>query len=139
MPKISVCIPCYKNVHFMKRCVASVLAQTYKDYELIITDDSPNNDIENYITTLDKTLPIRYHKNQQSLGSPKNWNYCISLAKGEYIKLLHYDDELAQPDVLEKMVTILEKDNNVNFVIAGSVAISENERNIFIANEKKNL
>ncbi|MTE24973.1 glycosyltransferase, partial [Microbacterium sp. ZXX196] len=44
---ISICIPAYKNPKLLKRCLNTVLEQTYSNIEVIITDDSPNEDVAN--------------------------------------------------------------------------------------------
>ena len=45
MPKISICVPAYKNPSGIARLLASVKAQTYEDYEVILTDDTPDESV----------------------------------------------------------------------------------------------
>jgi len=103
-PLVSICIPCYKNPDSFKRCLESVLQQTYSNFEIIITDDSPTNEIKDLVDLHFKDVRILYQKNVTQLGSPENWNAGIALAKGEYIKILHHDDWFAQDDALAKFV-----------------------------------
>lgn len=91
MKKISICIPAYKRPENLQRLLTSIAVQTFEDYEIIITDDSPDDSVTKMIEQFSE-LPISYFKNERSLGTPANWNRAISLAKGEWIKLMHDDD-----------------------------------------------
>ena len=100
-PYISICIPAYKNVHYLQRLLQSISIQTFKDFEVIITDDSPNDDVEQMVGK-QQNLKVEYHKNNPAQGMPCNWNYSISKAKGEWIKIMHDDDWFSSPDSLQK-------------------------------------
>lgn len=110
MPKVSICIPTYNNLEAFKRCFESVLMQTYKDYEVVITDDSSNNDIEFYLKNRSLAENIFYYKNKTALGSPENWNEAMRKSTGEYIKILHHDDFFTYDYSLQTFVDLL--DNN---------------------------
>ena len=62
-PFISICIPTYKNVDYLQRLLQSVIIQTFKDYEIVITDNSPDNSVEQLVTEWKSKLSIRYYKN----------------------------------------------------------------------------
>ncbi len=100
-PKVSVCLPAYKHPDLLKRCLDSLAAQTMVNFEVIITDDSPDNCIEKLLQENHYQFPLRYYKNEKPLGSPANWNAAIKKAGGTYIKMMHHDDWLAKPDALE--------------------------------------
>ncbi|MDR0863513.1 MAG: glycosyltransferase [Candidatus Symbiothrix sp.] len=112
--KVSICIPAYKQFFTLKRCLDSIASQNYTDYEVIISDDSPNNDIQNLVDTY-QNLPVIYHKNTKALGSPENWNHAIRLASGEYIKIMHHDDWFASSASLQQFVELLDKHPEVSF------------------------
>lgn len=59
--KVSICIPAYKQPEFLKRCLDSVFEQSYTDYEVIITDDSPDNEIEKLVNTYSDNQIGRAH------------------------------------------------------------------------------
>lgn len=124
-PKVSICIPSYKQTNYLKKTLDSILIQNYTDYELIITDDTPDNTVKQLIDTYDFKGKLKYYKNPMALGSPQNWNECISKATGEYIKIMHHDDWFTQKDSLQKF--ILKADQN-DPVFIFSEAISYNER-----------
>lgn len=101
MPFISICIPAYKYVDYLKRLLDSILNQTYKDFEVVITDDSPDNSVEILLQNYFSKTEIRYYKNPQPLGTPENWNEAIRKANGTWIKLMHNDDWFATNDALQ--------------------------------------
>ncbi|TWI80341.1 glycosyl transferase family 2 [Lacibacter cauensis] len=94
-PLISVCIPAYKNVVYLERLFQSIQSQTFQDYEIIVTDDSPDAAVGNLVEQYQISLPISYYRNEKPLGSPANWNAAIVHAKGSWIKIMHDDDWFA--------------------------------------------
>ncbi|WP_254411880.1 glycosyltransferase family 2 protein [Dyadobacter diqingensis] len=100
---ISICIPAYKNPTLLKRCLNTVLEQTYSNIEVIITDDSPNEDVANVVKKYNDPRII-YIKNAIPLGSPENWNEGLRRSKGEFIKIMHHDDWFANKDALRIFV-----------------------------------
>ena len=139
MAKVSICIPVYNNLSCVQRLLNSVAEQNYADFEIIITDDSTNREIEDYIhavhTAADHALPtgiqdkIRYRHNEKPLGHIYNWNEALSLAEGEYIKIMFSDDWFSRPDSLGKMVGLLEdnKDASLAFCGTGQVLLGEDK------------
>lgn len=103
---ISVVIPSYKNLALCQQAVASVLKQKGCEFELVITDDTPSNEIKDWIKSLGSNK-IRYYHNQPSKGAIDNWNYGLSLAQGEGIILLHHDESFANEDYLNKVEDLL--------------------------------
>lgn len=92
---ISICIPAYKNEQYLKRLLDSIAIQDYKDFEVIISDDSPDNNLVSLISNYSDKFNIRYIRNEVALGSPANWNNAIKYATGEWIKIMHDDDWFA--------------------------------------------
>ena len=92
LPLISICIPAYNRTDGLKRLLLSIQEQSFKNYEIIITDDSSNHQVYDLITGYFAHLPIRYFKNEKALGTPENWNEGVRKATGEWIKIMHDDD-----------------------------------------------
>ncbi len=93
----------------------SVLRQSYKNYIVVITDNSESDNIERYLakSPLSRTKNFVYIHNQSQLGASGNANKCMieGLKRGaEYIKLIHQDDFFSFHDSLEKMVYTIEKE-----------------------------
>lgn len=100
MPLISICIPAYKRINYLKRLLDSIIAQTFKDFEVVITDDSPDNSLEEFLKPYLDQLPIIYHQNKPAKGTPANWNIAIAKASGQWIKIMHDDDWFTSTDSL---------------------------------------
>lgn len=100
-PFISICIPAYKNAAYLRRLLTSIIQQTFTSFEIIVTDDSPGDEVKNIVAEF-VNLQIQYIKNQPAAGMPANWNKGLLLAKGEWIKMMHDDDWFDAPDALQK-------------------------------------
>lgn len=100
-PLISICIPAYKHINYLQRLLESISVQTFRDFEVIITDDSPEDDIEKLLEKFNEDFSIHYYKNEKALGTPENWNEAIRKANGAWIKIIHNDDWFASDDALQ--------------------------------------
>ena len=116
-PKVSVCIPTYGRAHILPKVINSVLSQTYKNFEVFISDDSSPDSTEDVVRSFSDER-IRYHRNNRNLGVRDNWNFTIKNAHGEYVLKLD-DDDYIHPAFLEKTVSLLEKYPNVGSVYTG--------------------
>ena len=120
--KVSVVIPSYNNYESFERTINSVLIQDYDDYEVVVTDDSSNDEIQNLINSLNNPK-ISYFKNPDRLGVPENWNLGLSKANGEYIKILHHDDWFMDEYSLGKFVKLLDENSDCDFGYSKSVDV----------------
>lgn len=118
MAQVSICIPTYNNASDVDRLLDSISEQTYTDYEVIITDDSTNDEIAELVK--EKAPDARYIHNENKLGHIFNWNEAISLATGDYVKIMFSDDWFTFPDSLEKMVRLLDDTPDASMVFTGS-------------------
>ena len=123
MPKVSICIPAYNEAEHLKTTIDAILIQTYQDYEIVITDDSPRTIVADLVTNYNLPEKIKYFKNTTILGSPENWNESILKASGEYIKILHHDDWLNFDDSLVKYVRLLDENPGADFAFSATQAI----------------
>jgi glycosyltransferase involved in cell wall biosynthesis len=98
---VSICIPAYKRTDSLKRLLDSILRQTYRLYEVIITDDSQGTEVFDLVSGHPLATAIRYFKNELRLGAAGNWNESIRRAKGEWIKIMHDDDWFSNPAALQ--------------------------------------
>ena len=131
MSKVSICIPTYNNLEQVIQLLSSIEEQTYKDIEIIITDDSTDQKIEEWIgqgadgTGLACLLKCTYQHNEKPLGHIYNWNAALRLATGEYIKIMFSDDWFTYPDSLEKFVKMLDDDKQASMAFCGSMQVSK--------------
>lgn len=115
-PKVSVIIPTYNRLEFLKESVASVLGQTFTNYELIISDNCSEGGTNRWASSLTKkNSKVRYYRNEENLGMVRNWNKGLSRSRGEYVSIL-MDDDLWEPNFLAETVKILDKKDNVGLV-----------------------
>ncbi|MCI9176146.1 MAG: glycosyltransferase [Lachnospiraceae bacterium] len=113
-PLVSVCIPAYNNAEYIEETIQSVLEQTYQNIELIVVDDNSTDDTVKVLESIgDERLKL--YRNQENLGMVGNWNRCLELASGEYVKLICADDIIAK-DAIEKEARAMRKHPSVNLV-----------------------
>ena len=130
MPKISVLTPIYKtNEKFLRLAIESILSQTYKDFELIILDDCPNDKNSQKIVLSYKDKRIRYLKNKQNLGISQSRNKLISLAKGEYLAIFDHDD-ISLPKRLEEECKYLDANKECGAVGCFYKTLTRNKKQI---------
>lgn len=116
MPKISIIVPVYQVEQYLRRCVESVLAQTFRDFECILVDDGSTDASGQMCDEYARREPnfSVIHKENGGLSSARN--AAIPVAKGEYLCFLDSDDVL-HPRALELMVSALEE-NGADLVSA---------------------
>jgi glycosyltransferase involved in cell wall biosynthesis len=115
---VSICIPTYNQTKYLRKTLDSIVNQTYKDFELIISDDSSTEDVSILLEEYIHKLSFHYVPNRPGLGSPQNWNHALSLAKGKWIKIMHHDDWFSSSDALWKMMSMAEINPN-SLIFAG--------------------
>lgn len=123
-PKVSICIPCYNNADEVQRLLSSIEEQTFQDFEVILTDDSTNEEIAGLACKC--TIPrLRYVHNPRPLGHIFNWNRALELAEGDYIKIMFSDDWFTSCDSLEKMAALLDQNPEASLAFCGTMQVSE--------------
>ena len=128
-PKVSICIPAYKQTHQLKKTLDSILIQKFLDYELIISDDSPDDRVEKLVHEYNFGTRLIYWRNCPAKGSPENWNEALRKAKGEYIKLIHHDDWFTCSESLGLFIGLLEKHPEADFAFCAAYSwFEENTR-----------
>jgi glycosyltransferase involved in cell wall biosynthesis len=136
MPLISICIPAYKRINYLKRLLSSIEIQNFKNYEVIISDDSNDNSVEELLKEFNGKFEIRYFKNEKALGTPSNWNHAISKATGEWIKLMHDDDWFSNEYSLEKFASITKNGHPFIFSAYSNKIELTNSTEMMFFNEK---
>jgi glycosyltransferase involved in cell wall biosynthesis len=112
---ISICIPAYKNPDYISRLLDSIAIQTFTDFEVIVSDDSPDFDIEKLCTKYKNSFQLSYFRNTTPLGSPENWNEAVRRAGGEWIKIMHDDDWFTDRDSLQTFADAITAHPEENF------------------------
>lgn len=118
-PRVSVVIPCYNQARFLPEAVASVVAQTMADWEILIVDDGSPDDTAAVAERLIAAHPGRRITliRQPNSGPGASRNAAIRRARGAYILPLDADDTVA-PTLLAEMTAVLDAHPEVGFVYA---------------------
>jgi glycosyltransferase involved in cell wall biosynthesis len=121
--KISICIPTWEQygygVGFLRKNLDSILSQTFKNYNVIISDHSVNSEIEFVVNEYESKLDIKYLKYSKNRGNgPSNTNNSILNADGDVIKIMFQDDFFYKENALELIVKQYEN-NDCNWLVNG--------------------
>jgi glycosyltransferase involved in cell wall biosynthesis len=140
-PFISICIPTYKNVDYLQRLLQSIFIQTFREYEIVITDNSPDTSVEELVKKWSEQFPIRYYKNNPPTNMGENFNIVLQKGKGEWLKMMHDDDWFSSPDSLQKFAGAASKTSK-KFIFSASNNISSpsgKERSEYLTKSKKEM
>lgn len=107
MPRVSVVVPAYNSVAFIGATMRSILAQTFDDFELVVSDHSSTDGTWEALQPFSSDPRVRLSRLPPGGGAPANWNAVTDLATGEFVKLVCGDD-LLSPDSLAEQVEALE-------------------------------
>lgn len=121
-PLVSICIPAYKKPQYVVRVLDSVRKQDYKNVEIIISDDSPDEDTKQAIEPYRNSLHIKYFHNQPALKTPRNWNHALQMASGEYMVLMHQDDWYHTTDAISTYIAAFQT-SPVDFIFCRNTAV----------------
>lgn len=105
---VSIIMPSYNTASFIAESIQSVLAQSYKDWELIIVDDCSPDSTDDVVKPYLSDERIRYLKNEKNSGAAVSRNRALREAEGKWIAFLDSDD-LWMPEKLQKQVDFMEK------------------------------
>lgn len=116
LPLVSVIVPAYNHECFVEKCLNSIIAQTYKNMQIIIINDGSTDNTEKCIQDFMKKInfPIEF-VSKDNEGICKTLNLGIQLSKGEYIATIASDD-IWLPEKLAKQIDFLENNQNIGLV-----------------------
>ena len=129
-PCVSIDMPLYNAEKFLEETLDSLLAQTFDDFEIIISDNA-STDRTAFIchSYMSKDSRIRYVRNETNLGAAFNYNRTFELSSGKYFKWAASDD-LCAPDYLAKCVSVLEAHPETVLCYPRTTIINENGKPI---------
>ena len=111
-PRISIGIPVYNGEKFIRKCIESVLQQTYKNFELIISDNASTDSTPDICKEfLKKDNRITFVRQNENMGPNWNFNFPLEKANGEYFVWL-VADAIISPEFIEKNIAVLESQDN---------------------------
>ena len=125
MPRLSIGLTVFNSERYLDDCLRSLLTQTFKDFEIIVSDNASTDRTEAiaraYAARDDR---VRYVRNRINIGAAGNFNQAFRLSSGEFFKWAAYDD-LCDPDCLRQCIEILDRDPGVVLAYPGIVGINE--------------
>jgi glycosyltransferase involved in cell wall biosynthesis len=109
-PRVTVGIPVYNGEKYLAEAIESVLAQTFTDFELVISDNASTDATAAIALEYAARDPrVRYSRNRENIGSARNFGRVFELATGEFFKWMASDD-LISPGFLENCVVALDRE-----------------------------
>jgi glycosyltransferase involved in cell wall biosynthesis len=116
-PAVSVCMPAYNAERWIAESIESVLAQTFGDFELVISNNASTDATLEIASSYDDPR-IRIESTSKVIAPVLNHNRSVALSRSRLIKFLHADD-LLLPGCLEEMLALAAEDPRVGLVFAG--------------------
>lgn len=127
---VTIAIPTFNGSRFLREALDSARQQTYRHFELLIVDDGSTDDSVSIVERFLREYPEisgRVIRNASRLGLAQNWNRCVELAKGQYLKFLFQDDAL-EPECLTEFVKALEETPSAGVAFAPRKILVEGRR-----------
>lgn len=110
MPPLSIGLPVYNGENFLAAALEALLAQTFGDFELIVSDNASTDGTEALVRDYAaKDKRIRYFRNPENIGAAPNFNRVLALASAPFFKWAAHDDRL-EPRFLEACMSALHAD-----------------------------
>ena len=131
-PLVSIGMPVYNGEEYIRQALDSLLAQDFKDFELIISDNaSTDNTAEICKRYLEKDNRIRYYRNEVNIGAEANFNNLINYATAPYFMWASHDD-IRESSYITELVKIMESDKSIVLAFSDFDTIDENGKQIGI-------
>ena len=125
-PLVSIMIATYNQPAYIKQAVESCLGQDYANLEVVVGDDSTNDETYEVLKPLLANPKLKYFKNEVNLGRVKNYRHLLfNLAKGDWAVMLDGDDFYADPGFISKAVSFINGDSTIVLVAAGHLTWDE--------------
>lgn len=102
MPKYTFLLPAYK-AHFLRDAIQSILAQTYEDFHLFVSDDCSPENLHDIVQEFESDKRLTFCRNKENIGGKnlaQHWNMLVDMAESEYF-ILASDDDVYAPDFLQ--------------------------------------
>jgi len=124
-PFVSIGMPVFNGERYIEEAIASILAQTESDFELIISDNASTDRTGEICRLFAARDPrIRYRRNKTNLGAAENYNRVFWAASGPYFKWAAHDD-ICAPEFLQRCTEMLEKDPGIVLCYPRTIFINE--------------
>jgi glycosyltransferase involved in cell wall biosynthesis len=112
-PLVTIGLPVYNSQRYIRQSLDSLLAQTYADFVLVISDNASTDgtsDVCRAYAASDSR--VRYHRNEVNIGNPRNFNRVAELTETKYLKWSTSDDYW-EPTFVERAMDVMERDSSI--------------------------
>jgi len=110
---LSIGMPVYNGEQYITEAIEAILAQTFEDFELIISDNASSDRTQEICQAYAaKDRRIKYYRNERNLGVHRNYRRAFQLATGKYFRWATHDD-ICAPQAIEKCIKVLEQNPDV--------------------------
>ncbi len=123
VPNVSIVIATYNRAQLLPACIASVLSQTHRDFEVIIVDDGSTDETASVVGNLSDTR-IHYFSLEKNGGAAAARNYGIAQARAPWVMVWDSDDEL-YPEALEKLLQAAHQHSDAGTISAPALPIQK--------------
>lgn len=138
-PLVSIGLPVFNGEAYLEQALESILAQTWSNFELIISDNASSDRTGEICQTyIKRDRRIRYVRNAENRGAAFNYNQTVALAQGRFFKWAAADDWLA-PTFLEACLTSLQSDHSVVLAYPLTQVVDENGQPLSLYKDELNL
>ena len=120
--KLSICIPTYNRAGHLADCLNSIIACQSRDvlqFQICISDNHSTDGTEELVLKAQSVIDIKYHRNPENYGIPRNFLNVVSMADGDFIWLIG-DDDLLMPYAIYKLYGLIDNHPNVDFFYVNS-------------------
>lgn len=129
-PTVSIGMPVYNGEPFLREAIESILDQTFKNFELIISDNASTDGTEKICREYAaKDSRIHYYRNEENRGAAWNYNRVVALSRGKYFKWAAHDDKCA-PEFLEQCIRVLDQEPSVVLCYTKTIIIDEHGKHL---------
>jgi glycosyltransferase involved in cell wall biosynthesis len=130
-PLVSVCIPTYNSEKYIDMMLSTILNQTYKNIEVIISDNFSTDNTLKILLSYKSNVNWRIYQNDKNIGALNNMGKLIEMATGKYVAVYHADD-MYDSHIIEKSVAVLEGMPKVSLVSTMGISIDENNKKLSV-------
>lgn len=125
-PILSILLPVYRHEEGVRRILSRLQQVATEECELIIFDDSPEDDIQLIVQNwrVATSVRITYRHNRPANGAAANWNALLDAARGEYCLLLHHDEFPFVDHFVSDILRVLRHDRGLDVLVLGCVLVS---------------
>jgi glycosyltransferase involved in cell wall biosynthesis len=124
--RVSICIPTYNRASHLRNCLHSIISNQSRsaiDFEVCVSDNCSTDETEKVVRCAQESIDIKYHKNPENIGIPRNFLNVVEMASGEFVWLVG-DDDLLMPYALEELNALIGKHPDVDFFYVNSYCLA---------------